>query len=381
MTNIRQTIQNIRKGIENAFAKGEAYSQKFQPFKQMIVENTKLDMNSIKETEPDIDFFHDSLAMYHAQISATNEIEDEIEVGIIQIKADTLKETFLPSPQGCLEKIEEYLPILANAKNENLLSVINSAAKQVSNKPESVEEFVESLSFLEHLNSQIPVITDKFNKITRLYSLIEEYKISVPAEEFALYQTLVPSFSHLKAGLAYCEARKEDRISHYTSELEENINKLKGDISVVKTKIEDPMYIDISSYAVDSIASLKRFRIMLEQMQKQSLLYTSYQGHFQLPYTEYPELAEAMESLETRELLWTAVLEWDEQITLWHCLALNEVDLSEIEQEIKRFGSVIDNIELSLPNLAVSDKLRDKIAELNRKSSGHCCLGRQNTEN
>eukprot|EP01135_Chromosphaera_perkinsii_P001002 Nk52_evm16s156 gene=Nk52_evmTU16s156 len=359
----RDLLEDVCKSLEISYATAERQTHKFTPFKQMLNENLMLNMEEIKESEPDIEFFHDSLAMYHAQIDATNGIEEEIDVGLIMIRSDTLKETFLPSPQGCLEKIESYLPELSAKRNEDLLSVINSSSKQLSTKPGTVEEFVESLHFLEQLNSQIATITEKFNLVTRLYSLMDEYKIKAAPEEIALYQTLVPSFSQLKASIAYCEARKEDRITHYTTELEASINKLKEKISLLKGKIEDPRFMDINSYAVDSIAGLNHFRISLENISKESVTLAKYQVHFELPITTYPELNEAFESLECRELLWQSVLEWDDRVSSWQHYSLSDIDFQSMEKEIKRFYSVCDDLSVSLPNTEVSEQLRQKIEE------------------
>jgi len=45
----------------------------------------------------------------------------------------------------------------------------------------------------------------EFNVVTKLYSIAKDFDVKVDPEEFALYQTLAPSFQHLKvSNVQYC---------------------------------------------------------------------------------------------------------------------------------------------------------------------------------
>jgi len=64
--------------------------------------------------------------------------------------------------------------------------------------PESVEAFVEHLIFLSRMTNEIASLEQEYNIVTRMYSIARNFEMIISAEELALYQTLMPSFQHLK---------------------------------------------------------------------------------------------------------------------------------------------------------------------------------------
>ena len=64
--------------------------------------------------------------------------------------------------------------------------------------PNSVEEFVEHLSFLGKMISEIPALDKEYAIVIKLYTIAKDFDIEIDPEEHALYQTLAPSFQQLK---------------------------------------------------------------------------------------------------------------------------------------------------------------------------------------
>ena len=64
--------------------------------------------------------------------------------------------------------------------------------------PETVEAFVEHLIFLARMTNEISSLEQEYIIVTRMYSIARNFEMTISAEELALYQTLMPSFQHLK---------------------------------------------------------------------------------------------------------------------------------------------------------------------------------------
>lgn len=45
---------------------------------------------------------------------------------------------------------------------------------------------------------QLPSLEQEFTVVTKLFTLIRDFDIVMEEEELALYQTLMPTFTHLK---------------------------------------------------------------------------------------------------------------------------------------------------------------------------------------
>ena len=59
-------------------------------------------------------------------------------------------------------------------------------------------EFVEHLSFLGKMGTEMASLEKEFEIVTKMYTICKDFNIETAPEELALYQTLAPSFQHLK---------------------------------------------------------------------------------------------------------------------------------------------------------------------------------------
>lgn len=64
--------------------------------------------------------------------------------------------------------------------------------------PDSVEEFVDHLSFLGKMTSEMPALEKEFAVVTKMYTIAKDFNLEIEPEDHALYRTLAPSFQHLK---------------------------------------------------------------------------------------------------------------------------------------------------------------------------------------
>ena len=72
------------------------------------------------------------------------------------------------------------------------------ASKKLDKYPNSVEEFVEHLSFLGKMTSEMSALEKEYAIVLKMYTIAKDFEVQIEPEELALYQTLPPSFQHLK---------------------------------------------------------------------------------------------------------------------------------------------------------------------------------------
>ena len=56
-------------------------------------------------------------------------------------------------------------------------------------------------------------------------------------EQLAIFQTLVPAFQHLKTTLLFCEAKKDENISKFSSDLDQHIHNLRYQLFDLRNKV------------------------------------------------------------------------------------------------------------------------------------------------
>ena len=77
-------------------------------------------------------------------------------------------------------------------------AVAQGASKRLDKTITSVEEFVEHLSFLGRMSTELPALEKEYDVINKMFTIAKDYNIHILPEDMALYQTLSPSFQHLK---------------------------------------------------------------------------------------------------------------------------------------------------------------------------------------
>ncbi|KAK2187823.1 hypothetical protein NP493_153g04005 [Ridgeia piscesae] len=84
-------------------------------------------------------------------------------------------------------------------------------------------------------------LNKEYNIVIKLYTIAKDFDLPVEPEEYALYQTLSPSFQHLKTVILYAEAKKEDNIRKFSHSLDRLIREIKLNIGTMKNRVSDPM--------------------------------------------------------------------------------------------------------------------------------------------
>lgn len=62
---------------------------------------------------------------------------------------------------------------------------------------------------------------------------------------------------------------------------------------------------------------LKRLLTQMEDLQQRAFTYKSYQKNFKVEVTKFDALEEAHAELKLKELLWTAIDDWDNLLADW----------------------------------------------------------------
>lgn len=100
-----------------------------------------------------------------------------------------------------------------------------------------MEEFVEHLTFLGQISSELPSLEQQYKTVIQLYSVAKDYGINIPSEETALYQSLIPSFQQLKSAVLFCEAKKDEDIVKFSGDLDKYISNLHFHLMEFKIKV------------------------------------------------------------------------------------------------------------------------------------------------
>lgn len=189
------------------------------------------------------------------------------------------------------------------------------ASKRLDKTITSVEEFVEHLSFLGRMSTELPALEKEYNVVNKMFTIAKDYNVMIQPEDMALYQTLSPSFQHLKVSsvlvmtshrneiaycsdaffffivnilqyclfqstILYCEAKKDDNIRKFSTQLDTLIGNIRSTLMNLKSRVQDPELLHNDTHP---LSALETIRILSEEVQTLSVKarsYASYQDRF-----------------------------------------------------------------------------------------------------
>jgi dynein heavy chain len=70
--------------------------------------------------------------------------------------------------------------------------------KLLDRDPRSVEEFVQHLSTLNKVNSDLGNIENEFQTISKMFHIIKDFSMNIAPEAYALFRSLSPIYHQLK---------------------------------------------------------------------------------------------------------------------------------------------------------------------------------------
>uniref|UniRef100_A0A7M4E560 Dynein axonemal heavy chain 14 n=1 Tax=Crocodylus porosus TaxID=8502 RepID=A0A7M4E560_CROPO len=248
------------------------------------------------------------------------------------------------------------------------------------------EDFIEHLTLLNQTSESLPVLEAQYNNLSQLCCIARLYAIYIPAEQFALYQTLSCSLHDLKSTLLICEKKKNDNIIKFSGDLDGYIDSLQFELKKFKNKVRNPVLLlseTLPKTAKEIIQNLVEEAAVIYNKTRS---YVRYQDFFYSAIADMrtaslekmsqksqagdssaqrvtTELSEIEDELTLRKLLWDSLEEWGKLSFRWKCTLFENLDVDLIQMEVSRFMQIIQILEKASTIMIISSA-EDIIAQL-----------------
>ena len=295
-----------------------------------------------------------------------------------------------PYPNHVISVLDSFMPKMAVKRNEKLQETMRDALKLLDRDPTSVEDFVEHLSILNRINNELPALENEFVIVTRLFTIANDFNLSITAEQYAFFKSLGSVFHHLKTSLLYTEAQSEENIRKFTVDLGILIGKVHSESIDLRFRLQSPVLLSSDTTAQIAQENLTLFQEMIEKLVEKAKNYAAYQERFgntlkqvkkktaqEVTIQDYSrssvsiltlqtELNELEHDISLRRLLWKSIQEWDFLVREWLNKKLDEIKVDLIQKDVNRFTQNIYILEKGLPHNDLVPKLKNKIMDFKR---------------
>ncbi|XP_022090728.1 dynein heavy chain 6, axonemal-like isoform X2 [Acanthaster planci] len=386
----RTMVQDVLRLVGENVGNVMEYSKNFEQYCEMVHAARQVDVeHSMSKHVWTPEEFHHVLSTHTEMIRSMTGMEVQRRRGMVTVLGENFKQACFPYPNEVLEAIRARLPVIANERNENLIKVIKGASKKLDHPPQSVEEFVEHLAFLSHTASELSKLDEEYNVVTRLFTIARNFNMPIQPEELALYQTLMPSFTHLKTVIIYCEAKKDENISKFSDDLNTHIQALQAETYDIRNLVQEPTLLSSDTLPVVALENLKLLQDSLSTLTIKARSYASYQDRFgssisrqsklkgiadEALISDYSDsgvsaqqvlndLSEVERDLQLRRLLWESTEEWSRLVDEWTASQFDKLNVDVVQKNVNRFTQTVYMLEKGLPPNEVLPRLKERVID------------------
>uniref|UniRef100_H3AGF2 Dynein heavy chain linker domain-containing protein n=2 Tax=Latimeria chalumnae TaxID=7897 RepID=H3AGF2_LATCH len=376
--------------IKVSMERVKQYTENFEQYCSMVAHAKEMNIeHSLTQREWTPNEVRDAMSTFVKYIMEVKLMNVEHRIHMIKVMSFQYQEQCLPHLDIVVSTINEHLPTIAYSKNVKLLEIIESSLRKLDKDLITVEEFVEHLNFLRQIFLKVPSLEKEYTNVTQLYAIAYDYNISIPPEELALYQSLVPCFSQLKSSILFCQAKKDDNIIHFTWELDELIRNLYFELVGVKNKVRNPVLLQAETLSTVAKEILNNISEEVDVLSKKAQSFTIFQDHIHREIPEMKstsvdilfskshadktdtqkvttELSEVEFHLTLRKLLWESQEEWENLYDKWMHTLFDQLNVDLIQKGVRRLSKTVYMLEKGLPPNDIVPSLKQAVMDFKR---------------
>ncbi|KAM4770854.1 dynein axonemal heavy chain 14 [Rhinophrynus dorsalis] len=381
-------VKKINSLVKMSMEELGIYSGQFNKYCKMVerAENVRVKICGAQVDLSPNDY-RSILVMFHDFIAECEHMNIETRLHTVRVKSLDFQMDCLQHLESIVEMIYTSLPVIAHEKNIQLLEVIHKALGKLNKELTRVEEFVEHLTILSQISSEVPSLEREYSIIIQLYSITKDYNIPVSPEETALYQSLIPSFQQLKSTVLFCAAKRDENIVKFSGELDTYISNLHFELMDFKAKVRDPLLLQDDTFPLEAKEMIQSLLEEFEVISNKARCYSTYQERFGSSLTQMKaqlvdemlskrsvggavsthmvnaDLTETEYDLNLRKLLWESKEEWEQLSEGWKLTPFELLNVDVIQRDVNRFSHTLFMLEKGLPVNDIVAFLRQSVMD------------------
>ncbi|CAH8627144.1 unnamed protein product [Schistosoma bovis] len=405
---LHNIIQRIQYSLNCSFEAIHCYKNTFHDIQQFYQENNEItmdsiqndylakinEMNHVERLNETLQFFKRNLLKYHHQLKIIELVPKEKSIGMFLINTNLLHNNLLPSTNQCLTILHHLLPLYIHNEVNRLIDETQEAEYTLSIIPSSTIDYVNYFEFLNQIQNRIEPIEKEAEVIKELYEMIEAFVIPVPPEDYAIYQSLIPSIDRAKNAMDRALGDRDVCVDKFFVSLEKDINELIHDIKEVKQAINNPILLDVTAEREAIRSELSRLKIITDDLQSRATTYKMYHRKFKdlaqaltgtsiedqilaragvkassfvIESPRFEELDAIINEMKLKYLLWDSIDEWDKTINEWMNTEFFKLNPDDLTNTTMKYVKSVALMEKGLPPNTVVPLLKEKVDDMRVK--------------
>ncbi|CBH18135.1 dynein heavy chain, putative [Trypanosoma brucei gambiense DAL972] len=359
----KQHMTSVRYGITRAFGDVEEYVNSFQCFRDMYVENSSLDADSIQKRTQNLEFFRERLALYKSQSDAiSTKIPSSKDVALFTVYTEELRDFFTPSPVVCLETFHRLLPVIAHQQNELLLADLQSCNTYLAAQPKTVEHYVEYLAYNKALEARFDTLAASYDFVREFFTLLQDEKVEIEEDLEETYRSGTrPQFEKLRTQMQIVEDAKDSQQRYFIRNVDEQLDELRRSIEDVYNRAGQPVIADANADMDEVIHFITDLQAEAERIAAREKKLRQYQIAIGAEETVVETMSDMLNDVNIKARLWVGMREWDEFVESYGPIPFDQLNVQEVQETVQKYVMTVKQVSTKLPGNSAVNKLKSKV--------------------
>jgi dynein heavy chain len=280
----------------------------------------------------------------------TNKIHDieknfpttPIEAGLFLIEVASVRQLLLDKHHSivklALSQHSTYCQDIKVYLDEEFKKIV----KNLSKRPETIEQLVELDDYVSGLGSTIQALQTIITDMMAYHDLLDKYHFKSDFDSGSFKWNIYGQPARI---FHKCSEVLEGNISirkRFKDEMmSEQVNYIKSLAEIEAQVGEFSAYVDLND-VVNIAAKVKEMEGKLAIAQSKARLFNSRESLFEMDVTDYEDLARINKAFEPYANLWTTARDWQECSKRWMNSRFIDIDYEEVERNVDRFNVAIN---------------------------------------
>nr|CCC95695.1 unnamed protein product [Trypanosoma congolense IL3000] len=359
----KQHMISVRYGITRAFSDVEDYVRTLSCFRDMYVENSSLDQDSILRCNQNLEFFRERLALYKSQSEAIQaKIPTSKDVALFTVYTEELRDFFTPSPVICLETFHRLLPIIAHQQNEALLSELQSCNSYLSNQPRTVEHYVEYLAYNKALEVRFDSLAASYDFIREFFTLLQDEKVEIEEDLEETYRSGTrPQYEKLRTQMQIVEDAKDAQQRYFIRNVDEQLDELRRSIEDVYNRAGHPIIANENADLNEVIDLITKLQEEAEGIAAREKKLRQYQIAIGAEETVVETMSDMLNDVNIKARLWVGMREWDNFVETYGQIPFEQLNVQEVQETVQKYVTIVKQVSSKLPGNGAINRLKSKV--------------------
>ncbi|KAK2585046.1 hypothetical protein KPH14_008566 [Odynerus spinipes] len=342
------------------------YWKRFGEIYNFYSEDMKFDENIIRDNIQ-CDLFRKWSLRYRNELEIINKVVDYQALGIYFVQLERFKKAAALAPEGKKVVIEAVMPGIGKGKVDGLLTQAIDSINYLQSEPVSTDDYVSYIKFIDIAQQKVDAMENQLDYIKEIYDTMEEFQISVPAEDMANYLGISVHFTSLRVAVDKKLEERGKLIEKFNEQLQKDIEALMEKVSEINDEVTQAWLLESESNVDECLETLKDLTDRLNVCVATAEEYRSHQRSFKVEVSRFEILDHVKNELKLRSLLWENLTSWANAVDQWQHADFDTLDVEGVTALTMRTLKNVALMEKGLPANNIVPKLKEEVELIKNK--------------